>query len=83
MPAGISLALGLTNAGTLPFPFGCGWHPFFARPAGTRLRFAATTLFARDARCLPVAAQPSAGVDGDEAGLRRPRHAFRRLGRRG
>ena len=64
---GISLALGLTNAGTLPFPFGCGWHPFFARPAGTRLRFAATTLFARDARCLPVAAQPSAGVDGDEA----------------
>src|SRR4051794_18851610 len=51
--SGISLALGLTNAGIQPFPFGCGWHPFFARPAGTRLRFAATTLFARDARCLP------------------------------
>lgn len=64
---GAGVALTLVNAGTLPFPFGCGWHPFFARPAGTRLRFAATTLLARDARCLPVAAQPSTGVDGDEA----------------
>jgi aldose 1-epimerase len=64
--AGLCLALRLTNAGAQPFPFGCGWHPFFARPAGTRLRFAATTLFARDARCLPIAAQPSTGVDGAE-----------------
>lgn len=64
--AGFHLGLSLTNAGAQPFPFGCGWHPFFARPAGTRLRFAATTLFARDARCLPIAAQPSAGVDGAE-----------------
>jgi aldose 1-epimerase len=64
--AGFRLALGVTNAGTQPFPFGCGWHPFFARPPGTRLRFAATTLFARDARCLPIAVQPSTGVDGAE-----------------
>ncbi|MFC7473501.1 aldose epimerase [Dankookia sp. GCM10030260] len=63
---GARLTLGLTNAGAEPFPFGCGWHPFFARPAGTRLRFAATTLFARDARCLPIAAQPSPGIDGPE-----------------
>ncbi|TCZ62906.1 aldose epimerase family protein [Roseicella aquatilis] len=65
--AGLVVGLTLGNAGALPFPFGCGWHPFFARPAGTRLRFAATTLFARDARCLPVAAQPSQGVDGGES----------------
>ncbi|MDO9707578.1 aldose epimerase family protein [Paracraurococcus lichenis] len=65
--AGAAVALTLGNAGALPFPFGCGWHPFFLRPAGTRLRFAAGTLFARDARCLPIAAQPSTGVDGDEA----------------
>jgi aldose 1-epimerase len=65
--ADVAVALTLENAGTLPFPFGCGWHPFFARPAGTRLRFAASTLLARDARCLPVAVQPSAGVDGGEA----------------
>ncbi|MBK1660009.1 aldose epimerase family protein [Paracraurococcus ruber] len=64
---GAAIALALANAGDLPFPFGCGWHPFFLRPAGTRLRFAATTLFARDARCLPIAAQPSTGVDGDDA----------------
>lgn len=64
--AGVAIALTLRNAGPLPFPFGCGWHPFFARPAGTRLRFGAAMLFARDARCLPIAAQPSAGVDGAE-----------------
>lgn len=64
--AGLHLALALSNAGDQRFPFGCGWHPFFARPPGTRLRFAAGTLLARDARCLPIAAQPSAGVDGDE-----------------
>jgi aldose 1-epimerase len=62
-----ALALRLTNAGAQPFPFGLGWHPFFLRPPGTRLRLHATTLFARDARALPVAAQPTAGVDGDEA----------------
>lgn len=65
--AGVEIALSLANAGALPFPFGMGWHPWFARPPGTRLRFRAGTLLARDARCLPVAAQPSAGVDGDEA----------------
>jgi len=64
---GATIALGLTNRDAAPFPCGLGWHPFLARPRGTRLRFAATALLARDARCLPVAAQPSMGVDGDEA----------------
>ncbi|RAI58181.1 aldose epimerase [Roseicella frigidaeris] len=65
--AGLQIGLTLTNGGALPFPFGCGWHPFFMRPPGTRLRFAATTRFARDARTLPVAAQPCDGLDGDES----------------
>lgn len=65
--AGLAIALTLTNRGDTPFPFGCGWHPFFLRPAGTRLRFAATTRFARDARTLPIAAQPCGGLDGDES----------------
>lgn len=65
--AGAVLEIAVVNAGESPMPFGLGWHPFLARPPGTRLRFAATALLARDARCLPVAAQPSAGVDGDEA----------------
>jgi aldose 1-epimerase len=63
----MTLALRLVNTGALPFPFGLGWHPFFLRPPGTRLRLHATTLFARDARALPVAAQPTEGIDGDEA----------------
>ena len=61
------VALEISNRAPLPFPFGLGWHPFFLRPPGTRLRFRADTLFARDARCLPVAEQPTTGVDGDEA----------------
>lgn len=64
---GAEIALGLHNRAPLPFPFGLGWHPFFLRLPGTHLRFHAATLFARDARCLPVAEQRTAGVDGDEA----------------
>jgi aldose 1-epimerase len=64
---GAELTLRLTNDATLPFPCGLGWHPFFRRVPGTGLRFRATALFARDARCLPVAVQPSNGVVGEEA----------------
>lgn len=65
--AGTALAISLVNSAAVPFPFGLGWHPFFLRPPETRLRFRAGTLFARDARCLPVAEQATAGVDGGEA----------------
>jgi aldose 1-epimerase len=64
---GLQLALTLGNLAAEPVPMGLGWHPFFLRPPGTRLRFAATALLARDARGLPLAAQDTAGVDGDEA----------------
>jgi aldose 1-epimerase len=66
-PAGARLSLAVTNAGEQAFPFGLGWHPFFLRPAGTELRFHASALFARDARTLPIAVQPSDGLVGDEA----------------
>lgn len=65
--AGASIGLSLGNTGAQPFPFGLGWHPFFLRPPGTGLRFHATALFARDARSLPVAVQPSGGIIGEEA----------------
>jgi aldose 1-epimerase len=62
----LRIEVALANIGADPFPFGLGWHPFFPRPAGTRLRFAAATLFARDARVLPEAPRDIAGIDGDE-----------------
>lgn len=62
--AGAAVALSITNRAPDPFPFGLGWHPFFLRPPETRLRFRADALFARDARCLPVSEQPTAGIDG-------------------
>ncbi len=66
--AGLRLDLSLRNLAAVPVPMGLGWHPFFLRPAGTRLGFVATGSLARDARALPVAVQPSTGVDGEEAG---------------
>jgi aldose 1-epimerase len=63
--AGFGMALRLTNSGDRALPFGSGWHPFFLRPAGTRLRFVATTRCVHDARTLPVAAEPSQGIDGE------------------
>jgi aldose 1-epimerase len=66
---GLTLSLALTNTGSAPTPMGMGWHPFFTRPLGTRLRFAATTTFGRDARGLAQAPRPSAGLAGGEAVL--------------
>lgn len=65
-PAGLSLDLAVTNAGEAPMPFGAGWHPWFVRPAGTRLAFHATHRCVHDSRCLPGAAEPFAGLDGGE-----------------
>jgi aldose 1-epimerase len=64
---GFALDLTMTNTGPAPLPFGAGWHPWFVRPPGTRLALRATTRFTRDDRCLPVAAIPCTGLDGDEA----------------
>jgi aldose 1-epimerase len=63
---GFVLDLEVTNTGDLPRPFGAGWHPWFVRPAGTRLAFRAATRFTHDARGLPVSAAPSQGLDGAE-----------------
>jgi aldose 1-epimerase len=63
---GFVLDLAVTNTGDATLPFGAGWHPWFARPPGTRLVFRAVMRFTHDARCLPVAAAPTAGLDGGE-----------------
>lgn len=66
---GFRLSVALTNTADCPTPLGLGWHPFFVRPPGTRLRFAARTVFGRDSRNLPVAPRPAAGIDGGDAVL--------------
>ena len=81
--AGAAVALSICNRAPLPFPFGLGWHPFFLRPPGTRLRFRADTLFARDARCLPVARAADRRRGRRRGDVRGAGHAFRRLGRSG
>jgi aldose 1-epimerase len=63
---GFSLSLSVTNEGLDGMPFGTGWHPFFARPAGTRLQFHATRALTRDSRNLPAEAVPGDGVSGGE-----------------
>ena len=61
-----ALTVTVTNTGADGTPFGTGWHPFFTRPAGTRLSFRATGLLTRDARNLPVESVPSTGIEGGE-----------------
>jgi aldose 1-epimerase len=68
-PGALELALELRNTAGAATPMGFGWHPWFPRPAGTRLSVAARTVFGRDARALPVAPRPSAGLNGGDAVL--------------
>lgn len=67
--AGLVLAVALTNTGAAATPMGFGWHPWFARPPGTRLAFRARTVFGRDARNLARAPRPSAGFAGADRAL--------------
>ncbi|ONG43589.1 hypothetical protein BKE38_28815 [Pseudoroseomonas deserti] len=60
---GVTLALSLRNDSPEPCPLGIGWHPWFHRPPGTTLAFAAETQLATDRRGLPIAAQPASTQD--------------------
>jgi aldose 1-epimerase len=51
----LSVRLAIENAGTEPFPFGLGWHPFFPKDADTTLGFAAAGVWENDTTQLPVA----------------------------
>jgi aldose 1-epimerase len=63
---GLTLSLHLEHVGEAPCPMGFGWHPWFARPAGTAVRFSASHTLLRDNRKLPVAEEPSLGIDGPD-----------------
>ena len=47
--------IALRNTGSVPFPFGLGFHPFFPKRAGTRLGFSADGVWRNDAAQLPKA----------------------------
>ena len=53
--ATLSARLAIENAGPHAFPFGLGWHPFFPKPPGTTLAFAATHVWKSDPTQIPVA----------------------------
>jgi aldose 1-epimerase len=50
----VTVELTLTNTGPDPLPFGCGFHPWFPRTAGTRLSFSANTVWMEDSSNLPT-----------------------------
>jgi aldose 1-epimerase len=66
-PDHLALTVALVNEADGPVPMGVGWHPYFARPPGTRLHLAARTVFGRDGRNLPIAPRPTAGIVGGGA----------------
>jgi aldose 1-epimerase len=68
-PDRLTLSVALTNHGPVATPMGFGWHPYFPRPAGTRLVAAARTAFGRDPRNLPIAPRPTTGIMGGDAVL--------------
>ncbi len=48
-PEGLHVEMSLRNAGDTPMPAGGGFHPYFARTPGMRVRFAADTVWPMDA----------------------------------
>jgi aldose 1-epimerase len=50
--------LTIVSLADAPFPFGLGWHPFFPKVSGSRLRFDASSVWRNDATQLPVALLP-------------------------
>ena len=66
LSAAFRLMLTVTNEGEEGMPFGSGWHPFFTRPAGTRIAFHASGAIERDLRNMPVGLASSTGLEGGE-----------------
>lgn len=55
---GVELQLKLRNLDTRSMPAGLGWHPYFLRHQGCRLRFAALSVWQNDPRNLPSHLSP-------------------------
>lgn len=60
--AALVATLALRNTGREPFPFGLGFHPFFAKRAGTQLGFSADRVWRNDATQLPQSLEELSGA---------------------
>lgn len=65
----LEMTLSVTNQSGQSAPLGIGWHPYFVKRAGSRLRFQATGRWEMGADKLPTRRQPSTGLDADCATL--------------
>lgn len=61
---GMELSLSVTNQSGKPAPLGLGWHPYFVKRPGARLRFSATGRWDMGEDKLPTTLQPHGGIDG-------------------
>ena len=62
-PDALELTLSGTNQSDQPAPFGLGWHPYFVKRPGSRVRFAAAGRWDMGPDKLPTLRKTSSGVD--------------------
>ncbi|HYF43059.1 MAG TPA: aldose 1-epimerase [Ramlibacter sp.] len=62
-PGALELTLSVTNQSGQPAPAGLGWHPYFVKRPGSRVRFDATGRWEMGSDKLPTALAPSRGLD--------------------
>lgn len=67
----LALRLQLRNTGTSPQPVGLGWHPYFAKRTGSRLRLVVDARWESDADGLPThrVAQPAIDAEVSQLAL--------------
>ena len=62
-PDALELTLSATNQCHQPAPFGLGWHPFFVKRPGSRIRFEAAGRWEMGSDKLPTQRTTSSGID--------------------
>jgi len=68
-PKALEMRLSITNQSRVAAPVGLGWHPYFPKRVGSRVRFGASRRWEPDADMLPTHASATVGLDCDCATL--------------
>lgn len=66
---GLEMTLAMTNQSRQAAPAGLGWHPYFPKRPGSRIRFQATGRWETGPDKLPTGRSPSSGLDAACASL--------------